>query len=154
MRFMRNSLAQFHVLEAVFVAGMLLLSLLFISHFSAPPTVETIPENQLKIRGDEALRSLDLLPTASGSYHDSRLTQYIFTNDFTNFISFIDEMLPSAVLYNVWLYNTSSRNSVFWCSNHANSARKQEMIGTTVRSHRSIVNEGIVYDVELEMCML
>ncbi len=141
-----NSSGQMHVLEAVTVCVILLVSILFLSYLSAPPSVHVFTPNQLKILGDDLLRSLDLMPTSDGSYHDSMLTQYILTNppDYEDFTAFAEAVLPSNTFYHVWIVNGTTRS--LWYPTEA-----LDKFGEVVKSHRVIIYDGSIYDIELEM---
>jgi len=139
-----NNRAQIHILEVILVAVMLLLSVLFVVYISAPPSIQVVPSNQIKILCDEALRVMKDTPTGDGSYENSMLFKYILTNDTTNFTAFLDDVLPENVFYQVWVYDGTSRR--LWYPDE-----EQEIFGTVVRSHFIIINETYLYDVELEV---
>jgi len=139
-----NNRAQLHILEVILVAAMLLLSVVFVVYISAPPSVQVVPSNQIKILCDEALRVMKDTPTGDRSYENSMLFKYILTNDTTNFTSFLDDVLPENIFYQVWVYDGSSRR--LWYPDE-----EQEIFGTVVRSHFIIVNSTYLYDIELEV---
>lgn len=86
-----NNKAQFHVLEAITAVTIIILAIYFVSQYSQGPTTPySAPANQLKVLGDEILRTLDLTAGRSGG---SLLYDYVIGSpclEFNGTTSYLD----------------------------------------------------------------
>lgn len=120
--------AQIMVLETIVFAITVLLSLVFLYQLSPSSTVENKYTNDLKIRGDDALRSLNnaQIDTSANypfDFPSNKLVNYLITNDYSSFISDLNSMLPKTVDYNIYISNGTK--TIFWCHSNYKS-------GTTI----------------------
>ena len=112
-----NNKGQMMILEAIFFAGTIFLSLLFIYQMS-PTVAETSKYTyDLKIMGDCSLSTIynevvveEDLPTNK----ISKMELYLLTNSYGGFISDLTNMLPSNVRFNIYINN--GEETIFWCS--------------------------------------
>lgn len=113
--------AQMMVLEAIIFAITVLISLIFLYQLSPSSTVENKYTNELKLQGDDALRSLSKAPINNYAnyppyYPSNKLVNYLITNNYSGFISDLNNMLPKTVDYNIYISNGTK--TIFWC--HSN----------------------------------
>jgi len=143
---MKKQNAQAHVIEMISAVILFIGVLLFVSSFSTPPREANYSFTQMKILGDDSLRTLDNLPvdnqTDTEKYHNSTLVEYIAKNDTANLTKFLNLSLPETVSYNIYLRTVSERSSIYYMG---------APTGETAVAHRIIVYNGNVYDVELLM---
>ena len=110
----RRDFAQMNVLEAIFAVSIVLLAIVYVNTYKAPPTTPsiTIPSNQLKVLGDELLQRLD---DSNCWYHDC-LTDFIMINETNNWMYFdgeddyinlsdnpVDEIVDSSYTVEAWV---------------------------------------------------
>ena len=115
----RNNNAQMMILEVVLLAVMVFLALIFIYQLSPSSTTIDQYSNDLKIWGDNALYSIYHSPPPSSvntipGYPKSGMIHYLISNDYRGFIDDINSMLPTTVIYNIYISNESK--TVFWCN--------------------------------------
>jgi len=113
--------AQMMVLESVIFAITVLVSLIFLYQLSPSSTVENKYTNDLKLQGDNALRSLNNAPIDNSAnypldFPSNKLVNYLITNNYSSFISDLNGMLPKTVDYNIYISNGTK--TIFWC--HSN----------------------------------
>jgi len=130
---------QMMVLEVIFFAVMVLLSLVFIYQLSPSSIVSNKYTNNLKIIGDDALHSLyNDAPTGDfpAGYPSSKLIHYLITNAYGSMISDLNNMLPPTVMYNIYITNiTNETINMFWCNSFGNPSEALENIGAVTISH-------------------
>lgn len=149
-RIREDANAQMIVLEAVFFAIMILLSLILISNI-APSPQSTINRysNQLKILSDDSIRLLDNTPTdikfedRAPPFYNSRLVQYIALNDTQNASYFFNASLPDDVGYNIYVSNV--QEEILWYNGEKFLGGK---IGEVSRAKYPVV---ILYEKWVEM---
>jgi hypothetical protein len=112
---------QMMVLESVIFAITVLISLIFIYQSSPSSTLENKYTNDLKLQGDNALRSLNSGPIDNSAeypidFPSNKLIFYLLTNSYGSFISDLNDMLPKTVDYNIYISN--GVKSIFWCSSN------------------------------------
>jgi len=143
---MKKQNAQVHVIEMISAVILFISVLLFVSSFPTPPRESNYSITQMKILGDDSLRTLDNLPvdnqTDAEKYHNSTLVEYVAKNDTANFTKFLNLSLPETVSYNIYLRTISERSFIYYMGTP---------IGETAVAHRIIVYDGNLYDVELAM---
>jgi len=111
---------QMMVWEVIFFASIVILSLLFIYQLSPTSVVSDKYSNDLKIQGDTALYALyNDVVTAGGeesNYRFSKIVHYLITNAYGSFISDLNNLLPSTVMYNIYIeaYIDNETKHVFW----------------------------------------
>jgi hypothetical protein len=109
---------QMMVIESVIFAITVLLALVFLYQMSPTSTVSNTYTNDLKIKGDDALRTLynDQVTTdLPQSFPKSKLIYYLISDDYDSLItSNLQNMLPSNTMYNIYISNGTQ--TVFWCS--------------------------------------
>lgn len=108
---------QMIVLEAIFFAMTIIMSLVFIYQLSPSSIVTDVYSNDLKIMGDDALRSLyndDLSGNYPAGYPSSKLVHYLISNSYGSMVSDLNNMLPPSVMYNIYLSNETQ--TIFWCN--------------------------------------
>jgi len=115
-----NEKGQMMVLETIFFASTILLSLIFLQELS--PSSVDIDEvtSDLKAIGDDALRNLyndNLTVPHSTGYPSSKLVYYIINDEYGSFVSDARNLIPSTIMFNVYISNGSK--SVFWCNSFA-----------------------------------
>lgn len=130
--------AQMMVLESIIFAIIILLSLVFLFQLSPSSTVGEKYTNTLKIRGDDALRSLYTDPANNTSgypldYPSNKLVYYPITNNYTNFTRDLNKTLPDTVMYNIWISN--GIKTIFWCNSFAETTAPLQAIGSITTSH-------------------
>jgi len=137
--------------EAVAALSIIFLAILFVASFIGPPSFKVVSSSsQLKVFGDDALRSLDQYNSDGKSiYHNSLLVEYIVTNDTDSFTSFLNQTLPETALYNVYVYSSLTHKTDLWYPSEPIPS-----VGCVVKSSRVFVYEGFVYEVQLEVWYL
>lgn len=118
-----NDNAQMMVLEAIIFAITVLLSLVFLYQLSPASTVEYKYTTDLKLQGDDALRSLNNAPIPAAAnyprdFPSNKLVYYLITNNYSNFITDLNSMLPKTVDYNLYISNGTT--TIFWCHSNYN----------------------------------
>ena len=113
--------AQMMVLESIIFAITVILSLVFLYQLSPSTTVENKYTSDLKLRGDDALRSLNNAKIKNSTdypldFPSNKLVNYLITNNYSGFISDLNNMLPKTVDYNIYISNGTK--TIFWC--HSN----------------------------------
>ena len=112
-----NESGQMLVLETIFFASTILLSIVFLYQLSPSSVISEEYTSDLKSIGDDALRNLysnEIIEQHSIGYPSNKLVHYIIADDYGSFISDIQKLIPSTVLYNVYI--TNGDKSVFWCN--------------------------------------
>lgn len=132
----RDDKAQMLVLEAVLFAVMVFTALFFIFQLSPSPAIDAdLSSDQLKILGDDALRTIDkTTPETPGSYYNSKLVKFVANNEKGNFTGLLNLVLPDYVGYNIHL--SDGVNATIWYNGEEVSGEK---VGLVTRSHRIIV---------------
>ena len=113
-----NESGQMMIIESIFFATTVLLALLFIYQLPLSSTTGISNEN-LQTIGDSALHTLyNEAPGITSEYPEgfppSKLVQYMVINASGSFISDLKNLLPSSVMFNVYIADTNIR--WFWCS--------------------------------------
>jgi hypothetical protein len=146
--------AQMLVYEAIVCAALLALAVFFVYQMHPPMMQSTIYSNQLKILGDDALRSLGAYPSKNYSGY-SLLEEYIIDNNTANFTKFLNSTFPATVGYSIYISNGTVEQ--IWYNGSVGG-----IFGLVTRSHYIIAIDpdlsqpipnytGSVYDVILEM---
>ena len=99
--------AQMMVMETTIFAITVILALAFLFQLSPSSTLTDTYSNELKIWGDDALRTLytepytaDALPA---NYPSNKLVYYLITNDYDNMKSELNNFLEDEIRYNIWI---------------------------------------------------
>ena len=144
-----------------------LILIIFVSNISPPSMVSSsTPVDQLKILGDDALRTIDkTAPSPASSYLGSLLVKYLLKNDKFSLTNLLDSLLPD-VSYNLYISNGST--TIKWYNGEALTGGKH---GAVSKSHMIIIlpqgpewidpaiypngiipgYDGVVYNLVLEM---
>ena len=167
----REDNAQMMIIESVLFSIMVLMALLFVSQLSPPSKVyASTSSDQLKILGDDALRSIDKRSPGGGLgqiglYSTSSLTKYIATNDVDSLTAYLDALLPNNVNYNISISNGTK--TINWYNGeeagnvkvgdisvaHCIILINKEAIDGTEYVNKQIIEDydGYIYEVILEM---
>jgi len=127
---------QMLVLETVFFAGTVILSLFLLYQLSPPTVVSNTYSYDLKIVGDNALYTIyNNMVTFNrpAGYPSSKLVHYLLTNSYNDLITDLNNMLPSTVLYNVYISNGTK--TVFWCNSFGSYSTPLPTITPVSMSH-------------------
>ncbi|RLF27726.1 MAG: hypothetical protein DRN08_04090 [Thermoplasmata archaeon] len=127
---------QMMTLEVVFFATTVILSLVFIYNLSPPSVVTNKYSSNLKIMGDDALRSLYTQPIIGvppKGYPNSRLVHYLITNDYGDLVSDLNDLLPSNVMYNIYVSNGT--NTMVWCNSQGGIGQVLPVVDPVTVSH-------------------
>jgi len=131
------------MIEAVLFAVMVLVAISFISELSPPAVVSHRYSNNLKIWGDNALRSMDKGINASfvipQNYPNNTLCFYLITNSYIDFIDTFGKdsrLSNSSVMYNVYISNGTK--TIFWCSSIGSNTTPLLPVGTVCMSHKIV----------------
>ena len=152
--------AQTHVIDAVIAVSILIIGLIAANHISSNVFSVSTPHtaSQLRLLANDALQTLD----SRNASENPNMTQLEFyLNQFVvysivhyNFSKDLENCFPStlSIMYNVWLYNSSSDETVLWLP----ESGPRHTFGTVVRSHRIMVEPETkqIYDVVLEVWAL
>jgi len=145
---------QMMVLETVFFAVTVLLALIFLYQLSPSSAVSNEYTNILKIQGDDALQSLytDVVPgNYPSDFPANKLVYYLITNDYHNFTSDLNNLLPSTVMYNIYISN-GTKIPVFWCNSDEDSATPLQPMGPVTTSHIIIaMHPEYLTDIPIEL---
>jgi hypothetical protein len=111
-----NEKGQMMILETIFFAATVTLSLVFFYQLSPSSTVSNTYVYDLTIAGDDALNTIydDVLEVRPEGYPSSTLVHYIITNAYLDLVSELNSLLPLNTMYNVYISDGS--DSVFWCN--------------------------------------
>jgi hypothetical protein len=138
--------AQMMVMETTIFAITVILGLAFLFQLSPSSTLTDTYSNELKIWGDDALRTLytepytaDALPA---NYPSNKLVYYLITNDYDNMTSELNNFLEDKIMYNIWISNGTQ--PVFWCNSLGYNDTPLSSIGSVTISH-SIIPIDPVY---------
>jgi hypothetical protein len=146
----RNDNAQMMIVEAVLFSIMVIMALIFVNQLSPPSRISaTISSDQLKILGDDALRSIDKVTIPELiAYSGSSLVKYIAKNDKENLAEYLNSLLPSQVKYNIYI--SDGNETIKWYD--AELEEKVAIVGTISRSHYIIVirDEEITKDYKMD----
>ncbi len=103
---------QMLVLETILFAVTIILALIFLYQLSPSSTEANKYSSTIKILGDDTLRMI---------YNDfneekniSTLADFLINNRYGSMRTELDSMLPSTVLYNIYVGNGTK--TVFWCA--------------------------------------
>jgi hypothetical protein len=115
-----NNNAQMMILETIFFAATLFLAILFIYHIAPNPIESSTKQSyDLEILGNSALQTLSNqhiphpdLPAQTLS----KMEYYLLTSSSAEFINDLKNILPSNVLFNIYISNLE--NTIFWVSSH------------------------------------
>lgn len=127
--------AQMMVMEAVTFAITVILALAFLFQISPSSTLTDKYTKELKIQGDDALRSLYMEPFTAeilpSNYPSSKLVYYLITNDYENMTSDLNGMLLNTE-YNIWISNGTK--TVFWCNSYGDDSTQLQSIRSITTS--------------------
>ena len=147
-----NIKAQLHVMDAIVASAIIILSIVFARYVgSTYSVVYPGTAGQIKTLADDTLRILD----SRNSTQDTNCTQLEYYLDqrvrfhtLSDFQSSLNESIPLSIYYNVWIYNSSSGETMLWCPSKAGSP-----FGIVACSHRIVYDKynDIIYDVILEV---
>jgi len=111
--------AQMMVLEAVVFSISVIISISFLFQISPTATLTDQYTKELKIQGDDALRSLYFEPYTYNSlpsnYPSGKLINYIIEKDYTHLIIDLNKILLSTE-YNIRISNGTT--TIFWCNSY------------------------------------
>ena len=113
---------QMMVLEVIFFAVIVLSSLIFIYQMNPLSGISNKYTNDLKIMGDSALQSLynEVIISETrtgylwGNYRVSEIEHVLIANAYGSFITDLNSMLPTSVMYNVYI--SDGTKTEFWSS--------------------------------------
>ncbi len=108
------------VLEVIFFAAMILLSIVFIYQLSPQSYSTEVASSALQTFGDDALRALYLAPhnyIAPLGYPNSTIEHYFITNSYGSLVSDLQRLLSAGVMFNLYISNESS--TYLWCTSNA-----------------------------------
>ncbi len=112
----QNDNAQMLVIEAIIMATIVLMALVFLYQLSTPATIPVETE-QLNIQAENALEILNTqtISTLEHSYYNypegympSRLAHLLYINDTAGLTTQLNSLLPSNTDYQIYLANQSS----------------------------------------------
>lgn len=150
-----NNSAQVNILEVVIVAGMIFAALFFLQSLTVPSFPESYHTKMLRSRADTALISFD---TRSDDEYHSLLVRYLMTDDGKVkekfFLEFFNFTFPSygfsIYLINLTkMYENSTYNEKDYKELYVTSNPPQ--IGVKTQASRIFVNDGILWEVLIEM---
>ena len=164
-RMLKDDKGQMMVIESILFAGMVLLALIFVYQLSPPSTISTDKySNQLRILGNDALRSIDKSSPVDVYNYTSRLVELVATKNMDNLTTLLNSIIPDYVSYNVFI--TDGNNTVVLYDGDVLGGK----IGIVARANRILVidpndvdttsypggeiipdNSGCLYDLILEM---
>jgi len=147
---MMDDKAQMMVLESIIFAITILVSLIFLYQLSPTSTESNVYTNDLKIKGDDALRNLysekvsdEYLgrkfdpATFPEGYPKNKLTYYLLSDDYDSLIlSDLKNTLPANVQYNIYVSNGLKK--VFWCNSSLGSSTQIQLTEPVAVSHYMI----------------
>ena len=163
---------QMMIFELIIFATIVILSLIFLYQISPSSVTTNTYSEDLKILGDTALYTIYNDPPDIEDYPDgfppSTLAFYLLNESYGGFVSDLKNMIPSTVMFNIYLSNTTER--WFWCNSYADSSVPLPTIDPVTISHCLVAIHpefwnyynaarpewnlstiGFVYDVQLEM---
>lgn len=154
--------AQTHVIDAVIAVSILVIGLIAANHISSNVFSVSTPHtaSQLRLLANDALQTLDSR-NASENPNMTQLEYYLnqfvysnFSQAYPGFRTDLESCFPPtlSIMYNVWLYNSSSDETVLWLPEN----EPRRTFGTVVRAHRIMVEPKTkqIYDVILEVWAL
>jgi hypothetical protein len=126
------------MLEVIIFASMIFLALLFLYQLSPASTHSDNYSNELKIWADDALFTVytTLPPSPMRNYPDypqHMLIHYIMTNDYNGLTTDLNSMLPSTVMYNIYI--STGEQTVFWCNSFGDVTTVLPVIDPVTVSH-------------------
>ena len=126
------------VLEAIIFSIIIVISLVFLFQLSPSPTLYEKYSNTLKVKGDDALRSVykENQNNSSGypiDYPSNKLTYYMITNNYTNFTYDLNNILPNTVMFNIWIGN--GIRTIFWCNSFGQTTTRLQPVGSVTTAH-------------------
>ena len=131
IRMLKDDKGQMMVIESILFAGMVLLALIFVYQLSPPSTISTDKySNQLRILGNDALRSIDKTSPSDVYNYTSRLVELVATKNMDNLTTILNSILPDYVSYNIFI--TDGNNTVVLYDGDVLG----EKIGTVARANR------------------
>jgi len=136
---------QMMVLETIFFAAIVILSLVFFYQLSPSSIVSNTYTYDLKIVGADALYSVydDVITVDHPSgYPSSKLVHYLITNAYADMVSDLNNMLPSNVMYNI--YVSDGTETVFWCNCFGDDDELQSIDPVTV-SHCAVAMDLVAF---------
>ena len=130
--------AQTMVLESVLFAVTLIIALIFLYQLSPSSTEVYQYTSNLKIQGDDALRSLytglvDNFYEYSFDFPSNKLVYYLINDNYSLFISDLNDMLPLSIEYNIYISN--GIKTVFWCNSYEDTSNILEKIEPVTTCH-------------------
>lgn len=128
--------AQMMVMEAITFAITILLALAFLFQLSPSSTLTNEYTKELKMQGNDALRSLYIEPFTTDNlpsdYPSNKLVYYLITNDYNNMTSNLNDMLLDTE-YNIRVGNGTK--NVFWCNSDGDYSTPLPSIRSVTTSH-------------------
>ena len=128
----QNNKGQIMMLETVFFAATVIMALLFLYQLSPSSVKSDVFMEDLEVMGDEALYSIytEALPeevaeTYPSGYPSSKLVHYLITNGYGGMISDLHNLLPSTVLYHIYVSNGD--DTMFWCDSLGNTVEENKI---------------------------
>lgn len=114
---------QMMVVESVIFTITILLALVFLYQLSPTSTVSNVYKNDLKIEGDDALRTLysdQVTANVSKNFPKNKLVFYLITDDYESLVLHLQSKFPSNTMFNIYISNGTKK--VFWCSSTQDSS--------------------------------
>jgi len=145
-RMTRDTAGQIHVLEAV-AAAMLFFGALQMGVQMMPDSQSTTALDTLEVTGNDALRSLYLLPPSPGTpdahlYRNSSLIYYIITTQTWNITEYLNQTLDTILSYSLYY-------RIFPGGSEVELFSMVMTISESVAAHLCFYHDDSLYDVRL-----
>ena len=110
--------AQMMVIESIVFTITIIVALIFLYQLSPTSTVSNVYKNDLKIKGDDALRTLynDQVTAVDlpKNFPKNKLIFYLITDNNESLVLNLQSKLPSNTMFNIYISNGTEK--IFWCS--------------------------------------
>jgi hypothetical protein len=138
---------QMMVVESVIFTITILLALVFLYQLSPTSTVSNVYKNDLKIKGDDALRTLysdQVSANVPKNFPKNKLVFYLITDNYESLTLQLKNMFPSNTLFNIYISNGTKK--VFWCSSTQDNTTAMPVIEPVTISHYMISISPYFFD--------
>ncbi|MDH7516747.1 MAG: hypothetical protein QHH19_00090 [Candidatus Thermoplasmatota archaeon] len=128
--------AQMMVIESIVFTITILVALIFFYQLSPTTTVSNIYTNDLKIKGDDALRTLyndQVTVDLPKNFPKNKLIFYLIKDSYESMVLHLQSKLPSNTIFNIYISNGT--NKTFWCSSAINNATPLPVTEPVTISH-------------------
>jgi hypothetical protein len=113
---------QMMVIESVIFTITILVALIFLYQLSPTSTVSNVYKNDLKIKGDDALRSLyndQVKADTPKNFPKNNLIFYLIADNYESLVLYLKSKFPSNTMFNIYISNGTKK--AFWCSSTQNN---------------------------------